>query len=91
MESPRAPKPMSKYLRAFMTGLKARLNAIGGMLEAGELDRLKAIAPALAERLERNDLELAEETYKVVVGMHPTEAAEWIREHLDAIEARFAS
>ncbi|MBX3155290.1 MAG: hypothetical protein KF773_04780 [Deltaproteobacteria bacterium] len=90
MESPRAPRPISKYLRAFIVGLKARLNAIGGMLDADELDRLTVIAPALAERLEHNDLALIEEVYKVVVGMHPAEAAEWIREHLDAIESRFA-
>ncbi|MDB4957509.1 MAG: hypothetical protein JWO36_5078 [Myxococcales bacterium] len=41
-------------------------------------------------RLERNDPDLAEEIYKLVC-MEPDEAAAWIRDHLDEIEARFAS
>ncbi|MDQ3341710.1 MAG: hypothetical protein M4D80_41700 [Myxococcota bacterium] len=88
--SPRAPKPLSKYVRLFTTGLKARLNAIAGTFAAAELDRLKKLAPAIAGRLERNDLDLAEEIYKLVC-MEPEDAVAWTREHLDEIETRFAS
>ena len=88
--SPQAPKPLSKYVRLFTAGLKARLNAIAGTFTADELDRLKNLGAAIVRRLERNDPDLAEEIYKLVC-MEPEDAVAWIREHLDKIEARFAS
>lgn len=88
--SPRAPKPLSKYVRLFETGLKARLNAIACTFAADELDRLKRLGPAIACRLERNDPDLAEEIYKLVC-MQSEDAIGWIREHLDELETRFAS
>jgi hypothetical protein len=87
---PRSPKPRSKYLRLFTTDLGVRLNAIAGSLDTNDLDRLKKHAPALARRLERGDLDLAEQIYGLVC-MESHEAATWIREHLGEIEARFAS
>lgn len=88
--SPRAPKPLSKYMRLFTTSLKTRLNAIAGLFGEDELERMKQLAPAAADRLERSDPDLAEEIYRLVC-MEPEDAVAWIREHLDEIEARFAS
>ena len=90
LSSPRAPKPLSKYMRIFATSLRARLNAIVGAFGADELDRMKRLGPALARRLERGDPDLAEEIYNLVC-MEPDDAVAWIRDHLDEIEARFAS
>jgi hypothetical protein len=90
LASPRAPKPLSKYLRLFTAGLTAKLSAIGGRFSVDEIERLKKLGPAIARRLEYNDSDLAEEIYRLVC-MDPAGAVEWIREHLDQIEARFAS
>ena len=90
LSSPRAPKPLSKYLRMFTTSLKAKLAATAGLFDPDELQRLKNLGPALARRLERNDLDLAEEIYNLVC-MEPPDAVAWMREHLADIEARFAS
>jgi hypothetical protein len=88
--TPRTPKPLSKYMRLVATSLKERLTAIVGLFGADELERLKRLAPAIAGGLERNDPELAEEIYELVC-MEPADAVARIRDHLDTIEARFAS
>ncbi|MBA3461473.1 MAG: hypothetical protein H0T46_16045 [Deltaproteobacteria bacterium] len=90
LSSPTPPKPLSKYLRIFTTSIKARLMETAGLLGTDELDRLKKLGPALARRMERNDPDLAEGIYELVC-MEPQDAAVWIHEHLDHIEARFAS
>jgi hypothetical protein len=87
---PRAPKPKSKYMRLFTSGLKARLNAIAGLFDAAEFERLKRLGPGLERRLQRNDEDVAEEIYRLVC-MEPADAVAWIRDHLDALEARYAS
>lgn len=90
LPNPRAPKPLSKYLRIFTASLKAKLAVTTGLFDPDELERLKKLGPPLARRLERNDPELAEEIYNLVC-MEPADAVAWIREHLNEIEARFAS
>lgn len=86
---PRPPKPHSKYMRLFTTGLRAKLTEVARHFKADELDRLKRIAPALLVRMD-GEPSLAEEIVQLVC-MHTDDAAAWIREHLDEIEARFAS
>jgi len=88
--APRAPKLLSNYMRLFTTGLKERLRTIGALFEPKELDRLKALAPVFARRLEHNDPDLAEEALDLV-SMEPEDAVAWIREHLRDLEVRFAS
>jgi hypothetical protein len=90
LSSPRAPKPKSKYLRLLTAGLKVKMSAIGGLFSVDELERLKRLGPGIARKLERNDPELEEEMYRLVL-MAPEDAAGWIREHMGELEARFAS
>jgi hypothetical protein len=87
---PRAPKPRSKYMRGFVEAVTAKLTAIAGLFDADEVERLKKIGGALADRLERNDPELMEDVLNVLF-KEPEEAVEWIRDHLDEFETRFAS
>lgn len=87
---PRTPRPRSKYLRLFTTGVGVRLNAIAGALDADDRVRLTRFAPALVRRLERGDMELMEQVYALVC-LEPHEASAWIHEHLGEVETRFAS
>jgi hypothetical protein len=88
--APRAPEPISKYMRTFALGISAKVNALAGMFDAAELARLKKLAPGLVRQMELNDPRLAEEIYNLVC-MSSDEAAAWIRERLETFEARFAS
>ena len=90
LPSPRAPKPRSRYMRAFIAGVTAKLGAIARLFERDELERMKKVGPVIVERMERNDNELMEEVLKILC-MEPEAAVQWIREHLGEIEARFAS
>ena len=86
---PRPPKPHSKYMRSFTAGLRGKLTEVARHFEPDELDRLRRIAPALLVRMD-GEPTLADEIVQLVC-MHPDDAVAWIREHLLAIEARFAS
>jgi len=88
--TPRAPKPMSKYMRLFAKGVKEQLSAIAALLTPDELERLKHVGPGLTGRLERNDRELAEEVFALIC-LEPQVAAAWIRGHIEEIESRLAS
>jgi hypothetical protein len=88
--APRPPKPHSKYLRVLTTGLRARLTEIVRHFDRDELDRLTRIAPSLLVRMDADGSDLADEIVQLVC-MAPCDAAAWIREQLDDIEARFAS
>jgi hypothetical protein len=90
LPNPRAPKPRSRYLRAFIAGVTAKVDAIGRLFDRDDLERMKRMGPAIVQRLERNDSDLIEEVLKIIC-MEPEEAVKWIREHLDEIEARLAS
>jgi hypothetical protein len=90
LPTPRTPKPRSRYLRHFLAAVSARIGAIARLFDPDELERLKKIGAAILLRLERNDTQLMEEVLQVV-SMEPEQAVAWIREHLDKIEARFAS
>lgn len=87
--APRPPKPHSRYMRVFTTGLRAKLTEVARQFEHDELARLKRLAPALLVRLD-GEPGLADEIVQLVC-MAPDDAARWIRDHLDEIEARFAS
>jgi hypothetical protein len=86
---PRPPKPHSNYLRMFTTGLRAKLTEIARHFDDDALERLKRIAPVLLVRMDC-EAGLADEIVRLLC-MSPDEAATWIREHLDELEARFAS
>jgi hypothetical protein len=88
--APRPPKPHSKYVRTLTTGLRAKLTEIVRHFDSHEIDRLKAIGPSLLVRMNGDDSGLADEIVRLVC-MAPEDAAAWVREHLDEIEARFAS
>ena len=90
LAEPRAPEPQSKYLRLLMSGLRAKLRAIAGYLDEGELERMTQLGPAVLRRMEGSDPDVAEQVLMLVC-MTPEDAAAWIREHLDEFEARFAS
>ena len=87
---PAEPKTVSKYVRRLRAVLKAKLHAIADSFDDAELERLKILGPTFAAHLERNDPELGDEIWKLLC-MEPAETVAWIREHLDEIEARFAS
>lgn len=89
LAQPRPPKPRSKYMRLFWKGLRAKLNEVARHFGDDELERLKRIAPAFLLRMD-SDPSLADELVKLTC-MQPDDAAAWIREHLEEIEARFAS
>jgi hypothetical protein len=84
------PKPISKYMRHFNVGLKAKLKAIASYFEDDERARLMRIGPGLADQMQRNEPGLAEEIFTLVC-MSPENAVAWIRDHLDELENRFAS
>lgn len=88
--SPRAPAPLSRYVRLFTAEIRTRLSAIARVFTAEELDRLKRLGPAFTRQLERNDPDLAEEIYNLMC-MESDQAAAWVRDHLVQIEARFSS
>jgi hypothetical protein len=88
--APRPPKPLSKYLRVLTTGLRMRLTEIVRHFDRDELDRLTRIAPTLLVRMDGDEPGLADEIVQLVC-MAPEDAVAWIRDHLDEIEARFAS
>ncbi len=87
---PRAPRPRSTYLRTFTKELRAKMNVIIRTLDATELGRLMKLGPAISLWMESANAELSDEIFRLVA-MTPDEAVVWIREHLDEIEARFAS
>jgi hypothetical protein len=86
---PNPPKPHSKYMRLFTRGLREKFAEVARHFEPDELDRLKRIAPAMLVQMD-GEPSLSDEIMKLVC-MHPDDAAAWIRDHLDEIEARFAS
>ncbi len=88
--SPKPPRLASRYLRSFTSDFKMRLNEIAARLKSDELSRLEAIGPAIAERLEDLESGLMGMLLLLAV-MHPIDAAQWIRTHLDEIEAEYAS
>lgn len=88
--APRPPKPHSKYVRTLTTGLRAKLTEIVRRFDSEELERLKRIGPFLLVRMDADEPGLADEIVQLVC-MAPDDAASWVREHLDEIEARFAS
>jgi hypothetical protein len=90
VSAPRPPRPHSKYLRLFTAGLRARFTEVARQFEPVELDRLKRIAPALLAEMSGGEPSLNDEIMRLVC-MPPEEAATWIREHLDELDARFAS
>lgn len=90
LPAPEAPKPRSKYLRNFTAAVAAKLEAIGLLFTTEELVRLKKVAAPLVDRLEHDDPDLLDAVVKVLF-MAPEEAAAWIRDNLDDIEARYAS
>ena len=90
LAEPRAPEPQSNYLRLLLGGLNAKLRSIAGYLDEGELERVTLLGPAVLRRMESSDPDVAEQVL-MLVWMTPQDAAAWIREHLDELEARFAS
>ena len=87
--APRPPKPRSKYLRMFTTGLRDKLTEIARQFDADEVRRLKRIGPALLVRMDREP-GVVDEIVKLLC-MAPDDAAAWIRDHLEQLETRFAS
>lgn len=85
---PKPPTPVSHYVQSFTVDLKARLVELGAKLSPGELARLEVIGASIVARLEGDDGALME-TLLALAAMHPTDAALWIRAHLDEIEARY--
>jgi hypothetical protein len=85
-----APKPRSRYLKAFAKGLKAKLSAIAEEFDATEIERLKRLWPALSRRLDVADPQLVEPATTLLC-MNPPDAVAWIRAHLDEFETRYAS
>jgi hypothetical protein len=88
--TPRPPRPHSKYLRMLTTGLRAKLMEIMRRFNSDELDRLRRIGPFLLVRMSGDDPGLTDQIVQLLC-MAPEDAVAWIREHLDEIEARFAS
>lgn len=89
LTEPRPPKPRSKYMRRFWKGLRVKLTEVARHFDEDDVERLKRIAPALLLRMD-GDSTLADELVKLIC-MEPDDAAAWIHEHLEEIEARFAS
>lgn len=87
---PPPPKPRSRAMRAIAAGVRDRVHQVAVQLTDDELRRLKRVGPAIARQLELSDPAVAEALYKLVA-MEPTDAVKWMRDHLDEIEARFAS
>jgi len=87
---PVEPKPTSAFVRKVRAALKAKFDAIAEAFDDSEIERLKAVGPAVSTAIDRNDPELSEQIMRLVC-MEPVDSAAWIREHLDEIEARFAS
>lgn len=87
---PDPPPPHSRYLRMFMTGLRAKLAEVVRHFAPAELERMKRIAPALVASIDAADPALSDEIIQLVC-MSPVDAAAWIRDHLVEIEMRFAS
>lgn len=87
---PLAPRPTSKFLRGYLSHLKGWLETMAQTLRTDEVERLKRIGMALANRLNDDEPELLEDLFRVV-NMAPPFAVAWIRVHFDEIEARFAS
>ena len=90
VKPPKMPKPHSRCLRRLYALLKGRFYTIGLLFEPSEIERLKKLGPAVAERLERNDARLIDELVELLC-MQPEQIVDWIRERLPLIEARFAS
>ena len=88
--APAEPKTVSKYMRRFKSVMKAKLHAIAEAFDETEVQRLKKIGPSVSAQLDRNDTELLDQVLKLMC-MDPALCVAWIREHLDEIEARFAS
>lgn len=86
---PLPPRPHSKYMRMLTKGLRAKLAEVAGQFDDAELDRLKRIAPGFLVRMD-SEPGLSDEIIQLVC-MAPGDAVAWIRDHLDDIEARFAS
>ena len=87
---PAEPKATSRYVRKLRAVLKAKFHAIAEGFDDDDAARLKRIGPAVSAAMDRNDPELSEQILKLMF-MDPASSVEWIREHLDEIEARFAS
>jgi len=88
--APRPPRPHSKYVRTLTTGLRAKLTQIVRHFDTEELWRLKRMGPFLLARMDADEPGLADEIIRLIC-MAPDDAATRVREHLDEIEARFAS
>ena len=87
--APRPPKPQSKYLRMLTTELRNKLIEMAHQFDADEVRRLRRIGPSLLVTMDREPI-VVDEIVQLLC-MAPNDAVAWIREHLDQLEARFAS
>lgn len=87
---PQPPTPLSSYMHRFLSIVKAKLLAIAVMFDHNEHRRLKRIGHGVVARIDRHEPGLADEIFTLVC-MAPEDAVAWIRDHLDELEARFAS
>ncbi len=88
--SPVEPRATSKFVWKLRAALRAKLAAIVESLDDVAIVRLKKIAPAVSAAIELDEPDVTDEIVRLL-SMEPAECSAWIRDHLDDIEARFAS
>ena len=87
---PRPPVPTSKFLRGFLSHLKAWIETMARSLRPDEVQRLKRIGALLSLRINDQPRLLLDEAFTLVT-MAPVFAVPWLRRHFDEIEAKVAS
>jgi hypothetical protein len=88
--APAAPAPVSRLLSGFASTLRNTLATVGAQLDHEERARLAAVAPGVVASIEAQDTAVIE-TLAQLMTLPPESITEWVRDHLDQIEARFAS
>lgn len=88
--TPPAPIPISRLLGGFTQQLRDKVVAVGALLHPDELARLARLTPAFVTALETDDPDVRL-WIRNLLPRAPLVIATWVRIHLDALEARFAS
>ena len=88
--SPQAPAPVSRLLSRFTEQLRDKCGAVAALLQRNEIERLGCITAEFVTALESNDADVML-LIRDLLPRSPAMIAEWLRIHLESLEARFAS